>query len=348
MKKQSQIILKYVAHATGNWGGNACVTQPNLSSWRFMHESASCSVTSCFKHGFLLELLEVWARPGDAHSQKEQDDGNVRTKPKSRKSDRRNRLHWVFPLPKLLKQSHFSESAGLRVPGSNHKYCLWPLHVLQRIAQRKYLGTTSCAVQAWHLTPPPACWAPAAPLGALRTPSVPAQLIPAQASRASLQLCERKKFQGKSGIEIEVCTQSKAQHCSRSAPGRAQSRGQGSEPICRGSTGRAPAEPRAGSHVRRSRRRSQHSLSRILAWPGEMSPGHRDEQQWARTPALPPGSSSPLQSPKAGKIWDKYLRVRRCSWASGARAEHGGFGVASAKAVAVALFFFFSWTIQMH
>lgn len=45
---------------------------------------------SCSKH--------LW--PGDIHSQKEQDDGNLRAKPKSRKSDRRNSLHWVFQLPK--------------------------------------------------------------------------------------------------------------------------------------------------------------------------------------------------------------------------------------------------------
>lgn len=325
-----------VWHNQISQAGDSCMNQHPAQSLLVLNTDFCWSCSKC-EHGQekhthkRSRMMEMWGLSQSQGNQTEETDCTE-----------------FFHFPNLLKQSHFSESAGLRVPGSNHKYCLWPLHVLQRIAQRKYLGTTSCAVQAWHLTPPPACWAPAAPLGALRTPSVPAQLIPAQASRASLQLCERKKFQGKSGIEIEVCTQSKAQHCSRNVPGRAQSRGQGSEPICRGSTGRAPAEPRAGTHVRRSRGRSQRSLSRILAWPGEMSPGHRDEQQWARTPALPPGSSSPLQSPKAGKIWDKYLRVRRCSWASGARAEHGGFGVASAKAVAVALFFFFSWTIQMH
>lgn len=47
---------------------------------------------------------------------KKQDDGNLRTKPTSRKTERRNRLHWVLQLPKYAQaEPHFWE---LRVQGA--------------------------------------------------------------------------------------------------------------------------------------------------------------------------------------------------------------------------------------
>lgn len=55
--------------------------------------------TLCFKYLFLLQLLKALARL----TKKQQDDGNLRTKPMSRKADRRNSLRWVFQLPKYAQ-----------------------------------------------------------------------------------------------------------------------------------------------------------------------------------------------------------------------------------------------------
>lgn len=90
----------------------------------------------------------------------------------------------------------------------------------------------------------------------------------------------------------------KVQPCSRGVPGRAGSRGQGSEP------GAAP--PAAGTHGSRAARED---LGRALAVPGETSPGGSESQEQQRVSQDPSPASWPQLSPPKPRGWENLGRA---------------------------------------
>lgn len=97
-------------------------------------------------------------------------------------------------------------------PGPNPKsYHIPFVHYTEfPLPQRKCLGTTSCALQVWHLTLPPICWAHWASTGARRSPSVPAKLLSSQDPTASFAAAQTIAWQAENGIKSHMDTKQRS------------------------------------------------------------------------------------------------------------------------------------------